>query len=253
LALPRLGRIDWAFTVDPDNVDPVLGIHYISEVYKNADASYNLRPTVPCVVDLTTKCVVNDDYRRLTYYLERECRPFHRPGAPDLFPADLQGEIESLNQIIFGDISNGVYKCGFAKSQAAYEDAFDRLFARFDEFEVRLATPRYLHGDRLTDSDIRLYVTLARFDVAVLCVACYSAFLVNKKRLIDYPKLWAYARNLYQTPGFGSTSDFIAIKKHYYHSMPIEPNEAVVKILPKGPDVEGGNLPHGREALARAQ
>jgi putative glutathione S-transferase len=242
---PKLDHIDWAFTLDPDNVDPVLQIHYISEVYKNADPNYEGRPTVPAVVDLQTKSVVQNDYHRLTYYFEREWKAFHREGAPELFPEDLQSDIEALNEVIFEDVNNGVYKCGFAKSQEAYEEAFDRVFARLDELEERLATRRYLHGDRLTDSDIRLYTTLARFDVAY-----YGAFLVNKKRLIDYPNLWAYARDLYQTPGFGSTTDFLAIKKHYYQSTHIDPGDAVVKILPKGPDTSLWNLPHGREALS---
>jgi putative glutathione S-transferase len=242
---PKLDHIDWAFTLDPENIDPVLKIRYIGEVYKNADPNYAGRPTVPAIVDLTTRKVVQNDYHRLTYYFEREWKEFHREGAPNLLPADLEGEIEALNRVIFEDINNGVYKCGFAKSQEAYEEAFDAVFARLDELEERLATRRYLLGDRLTDSDVRLYTTLARFDVAY-----YGAFLVNQKRLIDYPNLWAYARDLYQTPGFGNTTDFVAIKKHYYQSTHIDPGDSVVKILPKGPDLSIWNLSHGREALS---
>jgi putative glutathione S-transferase len=244
---PKLDRPDWAFTLDPGHVDPVLQVHYISEVYANADPTYEGRPTVPAIVDIHTKSVVQNDYLRLTYYFEKEWQPFHRPGAPDLFPTDLQGEIEALNQAIFDDINNGVYQCGFAKSQEAYDEAFDHVFARLDELEARLATRRYLHGDRMTDSDVRLYVTFARFDIEY-----YGAFLVNQRRLIDYPNLWAYARDLYQTPGFGSTTDFVAIKKHFWGAGHIRPNGSVARILPRGPDLSLWDLPHGREGLSRS-
>ena len=238
---PKLDHIDWAFTLDKDDVDPVLGIHYIGEAYLNADPTYDRRPTVPALVDVATKKVVENDYHNLTYYLERDWKKFHKAGAPDLFPLALEQEIRDLNDIIFHDVNNGVYKAGFAKSQAAYEAAYDKVFARFDWLEERLAHQRYLHGNQMTDSDIRLYTTLARFDVAY-----YGAFHVNKKRLIDYPNLWAYARDLYQTPGFGDTTDFTAIKKHYFQSSHIDTADEVTKILPKGPDTSGWLEPHGR-------
>ncbi|MFC4652541.1 glutathione S-transferase family protein [Lactococcus nasutitermitis] len=228
---PRLDHIDWTFTLDDGDVDPVLGIHYIGEVYKNADPDYQKRPTVPALVDIETKKVVENDYHNLTYYFERDWKKFHKKGAPDLFPENLEQEIRDLNDIIFHDINNGVYKAGFARSQEAYEDAYDNVFKRLDWLEERLSKQRYLHGSQLTDSDVRLYTTLARFDVAY-----YGSFHVNKRRLIDYPNLWAYARDLYQTPGFGDTTDFEAIKKHYFLSTHIDVNEEKIKILPKGPD-----------------
>lgn len=238
---PKIDRIDWEFSLDPDGVDPVLGVQYVSQLYKNADPDYSGRPTVPAIVDITSRQVVQNDYHQLTYYLEREWRDFHQAGSPDLLPADLEDDIKALNDIIFTEINNGVYKCGFAKSQAAYEQAYDTFFARLDWLEERLEHNRYLFGGHLTDADVRLYVTLARFDVAY-----NTAFRVNRNRLIDFPNLWAYARDLYQTPGFGDTTDFDAIKLHYHVSTHADPNEVHSPILPKGPDTSIWNLPHQR-------
>ena len=236
---PDLLRSDWSFTLDENNVDPVLGIHYVSEAYLNADPDYTGRFTVPAVVDVTTKKVVNNDYFNLTLYFETEFKEFHKEGAPDLYPEHLRKEIDELNNIIFHDINNGVYKAGFAKSQKAYEAAYDNVFSRLDRLEERLSKQRYLHGDEITDSDVRLYVTLARFDVAY-----YTVFRVNNKRILEYPNLWAYARDLYQIPGFGSTTDFEGIKKHYH--LDCQTNNPY-QLIPKGPDVSVWNLPHGRD------
>ena len=208
---PNVSRSDWAFTLDEGDVDPVLGIHYISEVYLNADPDYQGRFTVPALVDLKTKKVVNNDYFHLTLYFETAWKKYHKPGAPDLYPEELREEIDTLNDIIFREVNNGVYKAGFARNQEAYEEAYHMVFNRLDWLEERLADRRYLFGDKITESDVRLYVTLARFDVAY-----HNIFRVNKKRLRDYDNLWAYARDLYQTPGFGDTTDFAAIKKHYH-------------------------------------
>lgn len=232
----------WEFSLDAGGVDPVLGIRFLSEVYTAADSAYDGRATVPAVVDVTTKKVVNNDYHKLTNYLETVWAPFHKEGALDLYPKHLREEIDALNDVIFHDINNGVYKCGFARSQEAYEEAFHALFNRLDEFEQRLATQRYLFGDQITDADIRLYVTLARFDVAY-----YSAFNTNRNRLVDFPNLWGYARDLYQTEGFGDTTDFEAIKKGYYASANVIHNP--LKIVPKGPDVSNWLTPHNREKL----
>ena len=236
-----IGRVDWAFTLDEGGVDPVLGVHYISEAYRNADPDYDKRPTVPALVDIRSKKVVYNDYHELTYELETKWARFHRPGAPDLFPAGLHDDIRALSTAIFHDINNGVYKAGFARSQEAYEDAYDAVFARLDELEQRLGSQRYLFGDRITDADVRLYVTLARFDAAY-----YSVFHVNRNRLSDYKNLWGYARDLYQTPGFGDTTDFRAIKQHYFQSITIDENQSGFRVLPKGPDLSGWALPHNR-------
>jgi putative glutathione S-transferase len=244
---PNIERIDWKFSLDEGNRDPVLGVRYISEVYFNADPSYEGRPSVPVVVDLRTKKAVQNDYHNLTYYWEREWKKFHREGAPDLLPTDLEADIKALNDVIFRDVNNGVYRAGFARTQEAYEEAYYDVFNRLDELERRLGKSRYLHGNRLTDGDVRLYTTLARFDAAY-----YNAFRLNRNRLIDFPNLWAYARDLYQTRGFGDTTNFLAIKQHYHLSRHIDANEtksAISAILPLGPDTSIWNLPHGREKM----
>lgn len=226
---PDVPRSDWAFTLDSNGVDPVLGIHFLSEAYLKADPSYAGRFTVPAVIDLTTGKVVNNDYHHLTTWFETSWKPFHKDGAPDLYPVDLRPQIDALNDVIFRDVNNGVYQAGFARSQEAYDEAFDRVFARLDELEERLRGRRFLFGDRLTESDVRLYVTLARFDVAY-----YVAFKVNERRIKDYPELWRYARDLYQIPSFGDWTDFGAIKKHYF--LDCQPGN-VYHIIPKGPDL----------------
>lgn len=230
---------DWAFTLDKDGKDPVLGYHYLSEAYLKADPDYTGRFTVPSVVDLKTGAVVNNDYFNLTRYWEVEWKKFHKEGAPDLYPEELRLQIDELNDILFHEINNGVYKTGFARSQEAYEKNCNLVFNRLDILEERLAHSRYLFGDRITESDVRLYVTLARFDIAY-----YNGFFVNKKMLKDYENLWAYARDLYQTPGFGDTTDFDAIKRHY-HLCAVSTNPK--KILPLGPELDIWNTPHGRD------
>ncbi|WP_040952460.1 glutathione S-transferase family protein [Gorillibacterium massiliense] len=240
---PKLDRVDWAFTLDENDVDPVLRIHYISEVYLNADPDYKGRPTVPAVVEIATKKVVQNDYHELTYFFETAWKRFHKEGAPDLFPVALRKDIRELNERIFHGINNGVYKAGFAHSQEAYEEAYDGVFQLLDELEERLSTQRYLFGNQITDSDVRLYVTLARFDIAY-----NTAFRVNRNRLVEFPNLWAYARDLFQTPGFGDTTDFDAIKKHYHLSITNDPNRTFSSILPKGPDLSGWHTEHGRAA-----
>lgn len=230
---------DWAFTLDSNNEDPVLKIKFLSDIYLETDANYTGRFTVPAVVDVKERKVVNNDYFKLTNYWEVEWKEFHKEGAPDLYPEHLRKQIDELNSIIFHEINNGVYKAGFSKSQEAYEKAYHLVFDRLDWLEERLSHSRYLFGDQITDSDVRLYVTLARFDVAY-----YNGFRVNRNQLIDFPNLWGYARDLYQIPGFGDTTDFEAIKKHY-HLCAVFTNPH--KILPKGPDTSVWNLPHGRD------
>ncbi|MCP8971295.1 glutathione S-transferase family protein [Ectobacillus ponti] len=243
---PLRPHVDWEFSLDPDGVDPVLGVRYMSEIYLKSDPDYAGRPTVPAMVDLQTGTIANNDYFKLTNYFETVWAPLHKENAPDLFPEHLRTEIEALNDVIFHDINNGVYKCGFARSQESYEQAYDTLFARLDELEERLSKQRFLHGDFITDSDVRLYTTLVRFDAAY-----YAAFMTNRNRLIDFPNLWGYVRDLYETPGFGDTTDFEAIKKHYFLSITITPSDTREgRLLPKGPDLSVWRIPHGREALS---
>jgi len=207
---PAIGRVDWAFSLDEGNKDPVLGVQYVSEVYQNGEPEYTGRPTVPVMVDVKEKKAVNNDYFKLTNHFETAWRSLHKKDAPDLYPENLRSEIDELNEIIFNEVNNGVYKCGFAQSQEAYEESFDTLFSRLDELEKRLSTHRFLHGDFITDSDVRLYTTLARFDIAY-----YNGFNTNRNLLREFTHLWGYARDLYQTPGFGDTTDFDAIKSEF--------------------------------------
>ncbi|WP_409296316.1 glutathione S-transferase family protein [Peribacillus sp. SCS-26] len=242
---PKLPRVDWEFSLDIDGLDPVLGIQFMSDIYKSTDPGYSGRPTVPAMVDTLTHKVVNNDYFKLTNYLETVWQPYHKEHAPNLYPENLRTEIDCLNEIIFSDINNGVYKCGFAQSQESYEAAYETLFRRLDEMDRRLASQRFLFGDSITDSDIRLYTTLVRFDAAY-----YTAFNTNHKLIREYENLWGYARDLFQTPGFGDTTDFDAIKRHYHLSITISPDKAEPKILPMGPDLSSWLTEHDRDVLS---
>lgn len=233
----------WEFSLDEGGVDPVLGIRFLPEIYEKTDPEYTGRATVPTVVDVRLGKVVNNDYFRLTNYLETAFKPFHKKNAPDLYPEALRAEIDELNDIIFNEVNNGVYKAGFAHSQAAYEKAYDVLFARLDELEERLSKQRYLFGDHITDSDIRLYVTLARFDVAY-----YPVFRTNRNRIIDFPNLWGYARDLYQIPAFKETTDFNAIKRGYHLG---NHNQNPYQLLAKGPDLSIWDEPHDRDRFSK--
>ncbi|HEX2176127.1 MAG TPA: glutathione S-transferase C-terminal domain-containing protein [Nocardioidaceae bacterium] len=231
----------WRFTLDPGGRDPVLGIEYLSDAYLATDPAYTGRVTVPALLDVRTGTVVTNDYPQITLDLSTQWHRLHRPGAPDLYPTGLREEIDAVNDLVFRDVNNGVYRCGFATSQAAYGRAYDGLFARLDWLEERLSRRRYLLGERLTEADIRLFTTLVRFDAVY-----HGHFKANRNKLTEMPALWAYARDLYQTPGFGETVDFGEIKRHYYvtHDR-INPTG----IVPKGPDPAVWQQPHGREAL----
>ncbi|MFP5335805.1 MAG: glutathione S-transferase family protein [Actinomycetes bacterium] len=228
----------WRFTLDPDGRDPVLGIEFLAEAYLATDPDYAGRVTVPCIVDTRTGQVVTNDYPQITLDLSTEWRAYHRPGAPELYPESLRPEMDELIAEIYRDVNNGVYRCGFATSQEAYEEAFGALFARLDVLSERLAARRYLMGDAITEVDVRLFTTLVRFDAAY-----HGHFKCNRHKLTEMPVLWAYARDLFQTPDFGDTVDFDHIKRHYYatHDQ-INPT----RIVPVGPDLSGWTTPHGR-------
>lgn len=245
---PRLPHVDWEFSLDENGMDPVLGIRYMSEIYKKADPDYSGRPTVPVIVDTKLQKAVNNDYFKLTNHFETAWAPFHEEHAPDLYPESLREEIDVLNHLLFHEVNNGVYKCGFAKSQEAYEESYDTLFNRLDELEIRLSNQRFLFGDFITDSDVRLFTTLVRFDAAY-----FTAFNTNRNLIREFPNLWGYARDLFQTPGFGDTTDFEAIKRHYHLSITISPEKTEPTILPKGPDLAIWNTNHNREQLSKSE
>ncbi|MDR2631710.1 MAG: glutathione S-transferase C-terminal domain-containing protein [Spirochaetaceae bacterium] len=235
---PEKERSDWEFSLDSGGVDPVFKVRYLSDLYLGTDPQYCGRFTVPVLVDFFTGKVVNNDYINMTYYWEKEWKAFHKPGAPDLLPDDKREEIFALNDLIFNEVNNGVYEAGFARSQEAYEAAFRRVFTCLDRLEERLGKSRYLLGDAVTDADVRLFVTLVRFDAAY-----YNCFRVNKKRIRDYPNLWAYSRDLYQIPAFKDNTDFDHIKTHYH--LCCDPGN-IHRLVPKGPNPADWDTPHHR-------
>ncbi len=241
IAGPLHDASSWNFHLDPDGLDPVLGIHKLQEAFFNRHPDYPRGITVPAIVDIESVSVVSNDFAQIEADLSDQWTEFHRPGAPDLWPDAHRAEIADLNDAIFQDVNNGVYRCGFASSQEAYDEAFGTLFARLDWLEERLKTQRYLVGDTITQADIRLWTTLVRFDAVY-----FGHFKCNRNQLNEMPALWGYARDLYQTPGFGDTVDFDLIKAHYYGvHRGLNPSG----IIPSGPRDPGWETPHGREAL----
>jgi putative glutathione S-transferase len=231
----------WTFDLDPGGVDPVLGIPRIQDAYLRRFPDYPKGITVPAIVDVPTGAVVTNDYAQLTLDLSTEWTAHHREGAPDLYPEHLRDEIDQVARAVFTDVNNGVYRCGFAGSQEAYEKEYRRLFSRLDRLEERLSGQRYLVGDTITEADVRLFTTLVRFDAVY-----HGHFKCNRNKLTEMPLLWAYARDLFQTPGFGDTVDFDHIKRHYYV---VHEDINPTQIVPAGPDLRGWLTPHGREAL----
>lgn len=196
----RRGADGWEFADDPDGVDPVLRVPRLNDLYRATDPDYRGRGTVPTVVDLRTGTVDSNDYHTLSLDLETVWASLHASAAPDLYPRDLRPRIDLLNQQLFDDVNNGPYKVLFASSAAAATVAAAVWEARLAELDLRLATRRYLFGDRITDSDVRLFVTLASFDTGYR--PSFPAHLDHVRRVSDFPNLWAYARDLFATPGF---------------------------------------------------
>jgi putative glutathione S-transferase len=231
----------WTFDLDPDCVDPVLGHKRLKEAYVARFPDYSRGITVPAMVDIPSGQVVTNDFASITHDFFFEWREFHRPDAPDLWPEDVREEMEEVMQRVFTEVNNGVYRCGFAGSQRTYDAAYHRLFAAVDWLEKRLATRRYLMGDAITEADIRLFTTLARFDAVY-----HGHFKCNRDKLAEMPVLGAYARDLFQTPGFGDNTVFDQIKAHYYV---VHEDLNPSGIIPKGPREEWWREPHGRDAL----
>ncbi|HEY7045417.1 MAG TPA: glutathione S-transferase C-terminal domain-containing protein [Nocardioidaceae bacterium] len=231
----------WRFDLDPGGVDPVLGIERLQQAYLARDSGYDKGVTVPALVDIASGQVVTNDFPRLTLDFTTEWVAHHRPGAPDLYPEPLRDEIDSINERVYTDVNNGVYRCGFAGSQKSYDVAFDRLFAALDWLSDRLTAQRYLVGTTITEADVRLFTTLARFDAVY-----HGHFKCNRHKLSELPVLWAYARDLFQTPGFGDTIDFVHIKQHYYL---VHEDINPTGIVPKGPAGQGWLAPHFRDQL----
>ena len=231
----------WTFDLDPDEIDPVLEIPRLRDAFLARFPDYEKGVTVPALVEIESGELVTNDYPTMTLDFSTEWTAHHRNGAPDLFPEDRRDEIMEVADSFYEDVNNGVYKCGFAGKQEAYETAYGRLFDRLDELSARLETQRYLVGDTITEADVRLWTTLARFDAVY-----HGHFKANRSKLSEMPVLWAYARDLFQTPGFGDTQDFVRIKQHYYGThTDINPTQ----VVPLGPDERGWAEPHHREEL----
>ena len=241
IADPIQDERSWRFTLDPDGKDPVLGIGFLAEAYHAADPDYDGGISVPAVVDVPSGKLVTNDYPQITLDFSTQWRAYQREGAPDLYPQKCRDEIDEINRGVYKDVNAAVYEAGFASKQAAYEDAYRRLFAKLDELSQRLSTNRYLVRDTITEADVRLFTTLVRFDAVY-----HGHFKCNRNKLSEMPVLWAYARDLFQTPGFGDTVDFDHIKRHYYrvHEQ-INPS----RIVPSGLDLWSWAAPHRREEL----
>ncbi len=238
---PRRTDQGWVFDPEPGPYhDDVLGKHALWEVYAAGHEGYSGRVTVPVLYDKQTGRLVSNESAEIIRMLNSA---FADCGAAeyDYYPPPLRAEIDALNEKIYETVNNGVYRAGFAQTQEAYEAACKGVFETLDELDARLAGQRYLCGDRQTEADWRLFTTLARFDVAY-----HYAFKCNLSRLMDYPSLWPYARDLYQTPGIAETVHFAAYKQGYFSLSELR---NPLGIVPLGPIVNFSE-PHGREALA---
>src|SRR5216684_5710449 len=239
---PFMGSNGWAFSA-PDGsltpgstLDEIKGARFLYEVYSKARPDYTGRVTVPVLWDKRSGTIVNNESSEIIRILNSAFDEWGEPGL-DFYPEDLREEIDRINAVVYDSVNNGVYKCGFATSQQAYDEAFDQLFKTLDELELRLAERRYLIGSRLTEADWRLFTTLVRFDAVY-----HGHFKCNLRRIIDYPNLWNYTRELYQAPGVAETVNLLHIKRHYYAShATINPT----RIVPKGPAIDF-STPHNR-------
>jgi putative glutathione S-transferase len=224
---PAAGPEGWTFLASPDDQpEPVLGASHIHQVYTAADADFTGRCTVPVLWDLELKTIVNNESSEIIRMLGSAFDDFEGVDPVCYYPALLAAEIDELNAWIYSAVNNGVYRCGFARTQAAYDDAFDVLFEALDSLDARLATRRYLCGDEITEADWRLFATLVRFDAGY-----HGQFRCNRSRLTDFENLWPYTCDLYQQPRVAETVDLPAIKGIYYGSRP-------PGILPKGPLID---------------
>jgi putative glutathione S-transferase len=216
--------------------DTVNGFHHLHQVYSKAKPDYTGRVTVPVLWDRERATIVNNESSEIIRMLNSEFESF-AGSRDDYYPRRLRAEIDAVNKIVYENINNGVYRCGFATTQDAYEQAFDALFGALDEMEARLDRSRYLVGDRITEADWRLFPTLVRFDAVYV-----GHFKCNLRRIEDYPNLSNYLRDLYQVPGIAETVDMDHIKRHYYTShRHINPTG----IVPKGPALDF-SAPHDR-------
>jgi len=236
---PIMGDEGWQFGPDAD-LDSVNGKQKLNEIYLIADPRYSGRVSVPVLWDKERRTIVNNESPEIVRMLNSAFDAFTNERT-DYYPLELRGEIDSVNELVFKNINNGVYRCGFASTQEAYEEAFLDLFGALDQIEERLSRQRYLVGSRITEADWRLFTTLLRFDAVY-----YAHFKCNLRRIVDYPNLSNYLRELYQVPGVSETVDMDHIKRHYYASMRnINPSG----IVPLGPALDFA-AKHDRERFS---
>jgi putative glutathione S-transferase len=232
----------WAYSCGFDDLRPIDGVFHVHQVYSAARPDFTGRATVPVLWDRETRTIVNNESSEIIRMLNSEFDEFG-DAALDLYPTALRGAIDETNDFIYDAINNGVYRCGFARTQAAYEQSFRKLFAALDSIEQRLGRQRYLVGDRFTEADLRLFPTLVRFDAVY-----YSHFKCNLRRLADYYNLSNYTRDIYQMPGVAESVDIPCIKLGYYGGMR---NLNPSGIIPLGPELDF-SAPHDRGRLAKA-
>jgi putative glutathione S-transferase len=237
---PYMGQCGWRFSDAPGTIpDPLYGLDYLFELYQKAAPRYTGRVTTPTLWDRGYETIVSNESADIVRMLNSAFDELAQYPERDYYPQTLRAEIDAVNEHVYPNVNNGVYKTGFATTQTAYEEAFEQVFAILDWLDARLAGQRYLAGGQITEADWRLFVTLVRFDAVY-----YSHFKCNRRRIVDYPQLSGYLRELYQIPGIAETVNLSHIKQHYYRSHPtINPNG----IVPVGPALDF-DAPQGREA-----
>lgn len=229
----------WSFAAEGKYVDHLHASRFMHEVYTRADKQFTGQITVPVLWDSKRNTIVNNESSEIIRMLNSAFDKFTDVKV-DYYPAELREQIDAINQPIYENLNNGVYRCGFATTQQAYEKAFDRLFNQLDEVEEILSRQRYLLGNTITEADWRLFTTLIRFDAVY-----FGHFKCNLRRIIDYPNLSNYVRELYQYPGIAETIDIEYIKRHYYYShTSVNPSQ----IIPRGPELNF-NAPHNRDQV----
>ncbi|KAK7494497.1 hypothetical protein BaRGS_00014150 [Batillaria attramentaria] len=240
-----LGEGGWNFTDSKPkcSLDTVNNCKFLKEVYLKADPDYSGNITVPCLWDKEKKTVVNNESSEIIRMFNTEFNAFCKTDEQrklHLYPESLRPQIDAVNEWIYPQINNGVYRSGFAHSQEAYSTAVNGVFDGLDKVEAILSKQRYLVGNQLTEADIRLFTTLVRFDTVY-----HTHFKTNKRRIVDYPNMWAYTRDIYQIPGVAETVDQEHIMRHYYESHKhINP----FGIVPVGPDLDF-MAPHNRQTM----
>ncbi len=229
----------WTFAESGRYTDPLHGYRFMHEIYRRAEPEFTGQITVPVLWDKQRNTIVNNESSEIIRMLNSAFDAF-TDVKTDYYPAALREQIDAINKPVYDNINNGVYRCGFATSQEAYERAFDRLFRQLDEVESILSRQRYLVGKQITEADWRLLTTLLRFDAVY-----FGHFKCNLRRIADYSNLSNYVRELYQVPGIAETVDIDYIKRHYYYShTSINPTQ----IVPKGPELNF-DAPHNRDQL----